>query len=240
VTEFTLDVPVIIEDGIHVDYGEQQIDVSRDPNRFIPDPSSPFYVPGTRPTFIVPFTGDGNLFGVQPQQFRYSLGRSRAELVKGEIHFTFTGANLDGNTARREFDSEMTLVKENLATLKTAIDRHNTELPDRIRNEIKQRKTKLLADAQIAAGVGFPIKKREGTPTTYAVPVQKRRPRIELPPASSSAFAPEPVLALAEYDDILGIIRNMVRVMEQSPKSIRENGRRRSKDPLLGPVKRAI
>ena len=79
VDEFTFDVPVLEEEGIHVDYGEQQIDVSGDPRRFITDRSQPFLIPGTRVTFIVPFTGDGHLFGVQPQNFSFSLGGSRAE-----------------------------------------------------------------------------------------------------------------------------------------------------------------
>lgn len=55
--EYTLDFPVLDEAKIHVDYGEHQIDVSRDPMRFIPDPSRPFYVAGTQVTFVIPFTG---------------------------------------------------------------------------------------------------------------------------------------------------------------------------------------
>ncbi|MFZ0392712.1 MAG: hypothetical protein WCF17_21810 [Terracidiphilus sp.] len=59
VDEFSLDVPVLEEEGIHVDDGEQQIDVSGDPRRFITDRSRSFLIPGTWVTFIVPFTGDG-------------------------------------------------------------------------------------------------------------------------------------------------------------------------------------
>ena len=192
--------------------------------RFITDRSQPFYIPGTRVTIIVPYTGDDNLFGVQPQNSVFSLGRSRAELKNGEIHFTFSGPNLDGNAVRRDFDNEMGQIKQNLASLKTHIDRHNAELPDKIRQEIQQRKTRLLADARLAAALGFPIKKREGVQNTYALPVQKRRPRIERPAASSGPFQPEPTLATADYDEILGIIRNMVRVMEQSPKAFEKMG----------------
>jgi hypothetical protein len=222
--EFTLDVPVINEEGTHVDHAEQQIDVSRDPMRFITDRNQPFYIPGTRITIIVPFTGDGNLFGVRPQSGVFSLGRSRAELKKSEIHFTFSGPSLDGNAVRRDFDNEVGQIKQNLANLKAQIDWHNAELAGKIRQEIQQRKTKLLADGKLANAIGFPIKKRDGVPTTYALPVQKRRPRVERPPAASGPFQPEPTLAVAEYDEILGIIRNMVRVMEQSPKAFERMG----------------
>lgn len=224
VAEFTLDMPVLNEEGIHVDYGEQTIDVSGDPNRMIFDRSQPFLISGTRVTFIVPFAGDGGLFSVHPQSFTYSLGRAHAERVHNELHFTYTGTNLTGDAVRREFDAELLQIKQNLGTLKTAIDKHNDELPQKVRQEIHQRKTKLLADAQFAEALGFPIKKREGIPTTYSVPVQKRKPRIEMPPASSATFQPEPTLAMAEYEEILGIIKNMVIVMEQSPKAFEKMG----------------
>jgi hypothetical protein len=224
VDEFTLDVPVLDEEGAHVDHHEQQIDVSRDPMRMIFDRSQPFYIPGTRITIIVPFSGDGNIFGLQPQSGTFSVGRSRAEVKKGEIHFTFSGPSLDGNAVRREFDNELGLIRQNLGNLKAAIDRHSAELPTKVRQEIQQRKTKLLADAKMVAAIGFPIKKREGIPTTYALPVQKRRPRIERPASSSATFQPEPTLAMAEYDEILAIVRNMVKVMEQSPKAFEKMG----------------
>jgi hypothetical protein len=57
VSEFSLDVPSIAEPEIHVDYGEKQIDVSRDPTRIFLDRGRPVYVAGTQVTFIVPFAG---------------------------------------------------------------------------------------------------------------------------------------------------------------------------------------
>lgn len=222
--EFTLDFPVLNEEGIHTDHGEQQVDVSRDPMRMIMDRSRPFYIPGTRLTVIVPFTGDGNLFAIQPQMRTFSLGGSKAELGNGEIRFTYSGPNLNGSAIRRDFDQEISQIKQNLGHLKAAIDQHNAALPGNIRQEIQQRKNKLLTDAEMARSIGFPIQKRDGVPTTYSVPVPKRRPRIERPPASHGAFQPEPTLAIADYDEILRIIGNMVRVMEQSPKAFEKMG----------------
>lgn len=222
--EYTLDVPVLDEAGIQIDHGEHQIDVSRDPMRFIPDPTRPFYVAGTRLTFIIPFTGDANLLRVQPQNFIYSLAGSNVEVVGSEIHVTYAAANLNAEGAKREFDNELRQIKQNLGNLKAAIDRHNAGLTQVIGTHIRQRKTKLLADANLAAAIGFPIKRRDGSPATYAVPVQKRRPKIERPASPSGPFQPEPVLAMAEYDDILGIVRNMVRVMEQSPRAFERMG----------------
>ncbi|MFL6304375.1 MAG: hypothetical protein ACJ72H_12630, partial [Candidatus Sulfotelmatobacter sp.] len=222
--EYTLDIPVLDEGSIHLDYGEHEVDVSRDPMRFIRDPSRPFLVSGTRVTFIVPFAGDRNILNLQPQNYTFSSSRSNVEIVGNEIHVTFASANLNAEGAKREFESELTLIRQNLGNLVTAIDRHNGELAQLIRTQVQQRKNKLLADASLAAAIGFPIKRRNGTLATYTVPVQKRRPRIERPVVASGPFQPEPVLAMAEYDDILGIVRNMVRVMEQSPKAFEKMG----------------
>jgi hypothetical protein len=65
--------------------------------------------------------------------------------------------------------------------------------------------------------LGLPIKRRGDAPTTYAVPVVRRKAHIEKPQATSAAFKPEPTLAAEEYERILSIINNMVMVMEKSP-----------------------
>lgn len=221
--KYTLDIPILNESEISVDYGEQKIDVSHDWTRGFDGPG-PFYVAGTRVTFIVPFEGDPNLFDVRPQQFSHSLSGSPAQIEGTEIHITYAGANLNAETARRSFDGELNQIRQNLANLKTAIDRHNANLSEVARSEIQKRKNKLLADANLASATGFPIRRRHGVPTTYAVPVQKRKPKIETPVVASGKFQPEPALAMAEYDEILGIIRNMVQVMERSPKAFEKMG----------------
>lgn len=224
VEEFTLNVPKIDESKIEMDYREKQIDVSGDPNRMFFDHHGPFYVAGTEFTFMLPFAGDAAFFDVQPQRFTYSSSGSVAALNDNEIHFTYEGANLNSETAKRSFESEVQLIKQNLQNLKIDVDRHNGELEQEIRQQVTQRKQKLLNDAQMAASVGYPIRRREGAPPTYAVPVQLRKPKIAAPPASSSSFKPEPVLAMEEYENILEIIRNMVQVMERSPKAFEKMG----------------
>jgi hypothetical protein len=64
--------------------------------------------------------------------------------------------------------------------------------------------------------IGLPMKKREGTPTTYAVPVTRRAPRIEQITVDTP-FKPEPALSKDDYEEILRIMKSMVQVMELSP-----------------------
>lgn len=222
--EYTQDLPVLDEGNVHVDYGEHQVDISQDPMRMISDRSRPFYIAGTRVTLIIPFTGDPNLLTIEPQNFTFNLGGSRAEIIENEIRVTLAGAQLSADRAKVEFDTELRQIKHNLSSLTTAFDAFHQRLPGLVRTQIQARKNKLLADANLAAAIGFPIKRRDGVPTTYAVPVQRRSPKIERPAVSTGPFEPEPVLAMAEYEEIIGIVRNMVRVMEQSPKAFEKMG----------------
>ena len=224
VEEFTLNVPTIDESKIEMDYGEKQIDVSGDPNRMFFDHEGPFYVPGTEFTFILPFTGDAAFFDIQPQSFTNSTSGSRAAIRDNEIHFTYAGANLNAEAANQEFKRELQFIRQNLQNLKSAVDRHHAQLEQEVRQQVTQRKQKLLNDAQMAASIGYPIRRRVGVPATYAVPVQRRTPKIAPPPVSSSSFKPEPSLAMEEYETILEIIRNMVLVMERSPKAFENMG----------------
>ena len=224
VDEFTLDVPTLDESKIEMDYREKQIDVSGDPNRMFFDHSGPFYVAGTEFTFILPFTGDAAFFDVQPQNFTYSLSGSRAVVQNYEIHFTYAGVNLNPEAAKRDFQNELQLIRQNLQNLKSTVERHNGELEREISQQVTERKQKVLNDAHIAASVGYPIRRREGVPATYAAPVQRRSPKVAPPAASSSSFKPEPALPMEEYEHILEIVRNMVQVMERSPKAFEHMG----------------
>ena len=219
VQEFSAQTPDIDESRIYVDLGEQQIDLSQDPTRFIRDRSKAFHVQGTRVTFIIPFSGDASWLQVQPQNFTYSSSGSNAVIVGSEIHITYSGLELNGERAKASFDNELRLFKVNLSNLKSSIDRYNAGLDAQVRSQVKQRKTKLLADSAMASSLGFPIKRREGAPATFAVPVQRRRPKVAQLTSSTVPYKPEPALAVTEYNNILNIIQNMVRVMEQSPQA---------------------
>src|SRR5262245_39425064 len=55
--KYHIDVPTLIDESITVDQHEVQIDVSRDPMRFIRDRSKPFHIAGTAVEVHISFTG---------------------------------------------------------------------------------------------------------------------------------------------------------------------------------------
>jgi hypothetical protein len=223
VDEHRLDVPIIKDDEIHVaDYGETKVDVSRDPNRFIDDSSRPFYIPGSRTKIAVPFEGDAEFFRISPTTFNMSL--PVGEIVGTEIHLTYTSASEDGEAIKREYQATVREIKQKLDWQRQTAEAFNNQLEGVVRDEITQRKKRILAGAGMVESLGLPIKRREGAPTTFAVSVPRRRPRVDRPKVTEQSFAPEPTLALEEYEYILSIIRNMVTVMEQSPRAFADIG----------------
>jgi hypothetical protein len=82
---FRVQAPVLTEGAISADAEEAQVDVSGDFDRDTFG-HGPHYVPGTRVTYYVPFSGDGGLFTCQPSQAHVQSsargsGRQRTSIV---------------------------------------------------------------------------------------------------------------------------------------------------------------
>ena len=107
-------------------------------------------------------------------------------------------------------------IKEYLRSLSESATQFNSQLENLVTSQLKARKDRLLADAGMTAAIGLPMKKRDGAPTTYAVPVARHVPKIEQIKVTG-AFKPEPALSDEDYQEILRIVKNMVHVMELSP-----------------------
>jgi hypothetical protein len=58
IEQFSINVPVLDEEKKYALTKETQVDVSRDPRRFIRDRSQPFYIAGTEVRVVIPFQGD--------------------------------------------------------------------------------------------------------------------------------------------------------------------------------------
>jgi hypothetical protein len=222
VEEFRLNVPVIKDEDIYIAHsGETQVDVSRDSMRVIHDRSQPFYIPGNKTVIAVPFQGDAEFFRIQPQT--YTLNPPRAEIGKGEILITYVRTDQNAEAIKQDYQRTVSSIKDYLRSLSESAAQFNGQLEGLATSQLKARKDRLLADAGMTAAIGLPMKKREGMPTTYAVPVTRRAPKIEQIKAGG-AFKPEPALSEEDYGEILRIMKNMVQVMELSPHAFLDMG----------------
>ena len=212
---FRVEPPVLRESDIQASQEEAQVDVSHDPQRFILDRSSPFYLSGTRVSFHVPFDGDPELFGAQPSSFTFSP--PNADVRDGELVFTYERLDHDAQAAKAEFERELAEVRKCLSWIQNDVAPFNESLRAKAKQRIERRREKLLKDQGMVSQLGYPLRRREEAPRTYTVPAARRRSRVARPARGDKPFVPEPALELAEYNHIISIIDDMVKVMERSP-----------------------
>ncbi|MBY0314419.1 MAG: hypothetical protein K2Q26_02800 [Bdellovibrionales bacterium] len=217
--KFGVDVIELDEPGIYAETNDVQADPRSlgDRNNYFFDDrmGSSRTISATEIAFHVPFSGEAELFQVQPSTFTFNP--PRAEIASGEVVFRYTFGTADAQTARSNFDRDLANVRQYVNNLKSDFIPFNAELKNVAQSRLQQRFSKLQKDNDVAAALGFPVKKRGDAPKTYAVPSVKRKlaPR---PQASTQAAAKlEPTLPLDEYEHILTVTKNMVTVIEQSP-----------------------
>ncbi len=213
--KFQIAIPSLLTDEIVVDQRETQIDVSRDHSRMIFDRSRPFHITGTEIQVEIPFNGEAEAFKVQPTT--YTLSPPRAEVRGGVLVLTIIGADLDADRVRGDIDRTINEIQSHLATLRVNAQGLHSQLPGQARSAIEARRQKLLSDRNLVGGLGFKMKPRDGTHQTYTAPNVRKKIAPSLPPASSSPYKPEPTLSNTDYEHILGVLQNMVHVMERSP-----------------------
>lgn len=222
VSEYVVHVPVLDEASIEVDRREAQIDVSRDPMRFDYGEGRPIYVTGTTINVFVPFSGDAGVFKIRPTTYTTSFPRA---VVQGQqLVLSLTGTNLNGDQLKLQIEAALREIKQYLGWLANDARGLNSQLEPLARSTIERRRQKFLADRDLVASLGYPLKMRADAPQTFRAPEVRRRVRLAPPAASAAPFKPEPALSMEDYEHILSVMENMALVMERSPSAFRTMG----------------
>lgn len=218
--KYKINVPVLDEENLVVDQREKQIDVSRDPNRYITDRSRPIYITGSEIEVEIPFTGEPQAFKIQPNP--YTLSPPRASVRGNLLMFTIVGTNLEATQVRGEIEQTIREVQSYLTNLRTNVAELNGQLQGEARTAIEARRNKLLANRNTVASLGFKMKERHHAPKTYVPAEVRKRISPVMPPASSAPYKPEPALGPNDYEHILGVMQGMTQVMELSPSAFHD------------------
>lgn len=213
--KFQIEIPTLLTDEIIVDQREAKIDISQDQNRMIRDRSKPVHITGTEIEVEIPFTGEAEAFKIQPTA--YTMSPPRAEVRGNVLALRIVGTNLNADGVRSDIDRTVNEIQNHLSTLRGNVAGLKTQLQNQVRSTIESRRQKLLADRNLVGGLGFKMKERPGTQQTFAAPEVRKKIAPTLPAASSAPYKPEPTLSNADYEHILGVLQNMVEVMERSP-----------------------
>lgn len=216
VEKYRINVPILKSDpaDIEASQDDEQFDARRDPNRVVFDSSHPVYIPGTRLTFHVPYSGDREVFYVRAST--YTMNPPRAVITDTEVQFTYLTADADdAPRLKTEFERELGRVREHLDWLVRDYSAFNDGLREQVRSRIEQRRAKLIADRGMVADLGFKVRERPSAPKTYTVSTTRRvvTPR---PPRGTGA-PPEPVLDAEIYELVLKVCTSMAVVLEQTP-----------------------
>lgn len=213
--EYVADPPRLHDDQITIDQGETRIDVSHDRDRYIRDRSKPFHITGIAVTFFVPFEGESELFKCRPSAS--TSAPPRAEVGNGELRMRYDKSDHDAERLKAEFQRELGEINRYLEWVQKDVAAFNKTIRQKAETRINHRREKLLKDQGLVAGLGFPMRERADAPKTYVAPEVRRKPKIEMPKASTQPYVQEPILDIGDYEHILKVVNNMVLVMERSP-----------------------
>lgn len=212
-------------DGVH----ESKIDVQHDLRYGGSNMGRPVMIDATSVTVHIPFTGDANLLRKTPST--HSTVSPQAVIDAGEIRWTHTQPGLTNEQMLSAFDAFKRAAEQAAQYSRAEVQAHNTALEGVVRQHVSNRRARLLEQRQLAAALPFPIRP-SGSASTYALPL--RRTKIHLTaPRPAAPFQPEPALAEAMYEDVLGRIVAWGNAMERTPKSVGALDEEGLRDQLL-------
>lgn len=207
--------PLVLDwEAMTVSSKDTKIDVSAEWNRAIFDRGSPFYIEGTELTFHIPFTGEHDLFKFQPPTFTFNP--PRGIVGRHELRLVASAPADSREGLKGALDNEVAKVKDYVDNANADVAAFNARLDGAAMAAAERRRAKVLADRELVASLGIPVKDREQATPTYSVaPTHHKAAR---PSPGHAAQRPEPVLPADEYEHVLTIARGMSSVMERSPK----------------------
>lgn len=178
----------------------------------------------------VPFEGEHRVFMFRPRC--WTMRDWYTTVAEDELQISWIGASGDITAARKRFEEELDQIAKHLAWAKELIDPHNAGLRDAAEQLITGRRDKLLADRDMEAALGFPVRRRAGAPL-HGVPVARRRITTRPRPQASGPFEPEPELLSADYEAALEIIGRFRNGLERSLPTAAKMGEEDIRNQLL-------
>lgn len=232
VEKYSFDPPQLRRDDIYIENeGESKIDVSGRFDYDVRHRNRPYYVSGTFLTVAIPFYGDRDLFDFKPST--YNFNPPSGEVSESSVLITFQGVNLDADRTQVEIDATAGQIERYLEWVRNDCNRWNERVATEAENCIRNRKNRLLEQADLVTALGLPIKRRLDSDVVSAVPVTRKKRPVVLPPPPIEAFKPEPALPDGEYDYILNVIDNMSQSIERSPSTFAQMKEEQIRDLIL-------
>lgn len=233
--KFNIDVPRIIRESIYVDEpSEVAINVGGDPRY---DYGTPLYrdrhptIKGTRIVIHVPFEGEAELFKWQPSSF--SLNPPRAQIGHQELLLVYEISSSETINLQQRYQKEVDQIEKYLQTARSNVENCLREVPGIISSVISSRKARLQKNISVVVNLGLPVRRLGDQTVSVSLPKKRRPSPVPLPKVSPGPYKSEPIIDLAEYDHILGIIESLTIAIERSPSAFLHMGEEQLRDHIL-------
>lgn len=228
--KYSVAVPTLDRDGMEASHHERQYAAYDQWDK------RAIMVPGEAYDFEVPFTGDADIFHMQPNS--YDSNPPSAVVAGSKLKFTIAGRTLAPEAVQKEVNSLLESIDRYLGWHRSMWASYPDQLGREIRQRIEARSARLLqqkSSAAALAGLGIKIKEKVGDARTFVPPTVKQKIQPQLPPMRP-AMPPEPTLDKDVYQNILGLIRGAGRSIEQSSSRTRSLDEETLRDMFLVPL----
>lgn len=220
-------------DGLQLSHSEQMISIDQHPSGVFGSRYSPYQksaYPRQVITFHLPFSGEAELLKCRPSScIMWTMDIS---VSRNEIRFDLINWRDDIEELKREQNGIIDRIRKQSESVAAEVGQFNSSLEEQARLIISGRKQQLLKQASLVESLGIPLRKASGVPQTFAVPVVPKNLTVK-PSASDVAYAPQPTLDDATYQNILSIIHEMGVAMERHPSTYASKQEEELRDFLL-------
>lgn len=193
-------------------------------------------VPGVAFDFELPFSGDPQLFKIRPAA--HDMNPPVAVIAGNVIRFSVAMREADAAVVKGEVDKLVRSIERYLAWHRELWANFPADLAREVRQRIDLRRERLMKQKSAAAALadyGIKLREKPGDARTYVPPAIKQQIQPKLPPMRP-ARPPEPTLDDAQYEIILGLLRDAGHSIEQSASRMRELDEEALRDIFLVPL----
>ncbi len=141
------------------------------------------------------------------------------QLSEPYIHIEVTSSKTKQRDIEMDVRAFLKEFKRTAQKLAQDLEKHNAKMRRSARDFFLARKRRLLKQYGILQSIGYPMKKRQDVPETFAIPTDQVRKQIQIikPMVLEEKYVPEPELHEAIYHDILKTMYDLGKMIERKP-----------------------
>jgi hypothetical protein len=192
----------------------------------------PVYVDGIEVVIRIPYSGQTELWRMQPSTYDYNPPRAG---VNGNELIIRVVARVERakSTIPEGYKQTVESIRKYLGWQKTMIEQHNRRLPETVRQHVERRKRNLNVHTELDDIFDIPLARDPHAPSVMSIPIQRKVVK-PLPPIPSAPAEKRYEVKEAEYIHILEIIRHEGRSFESTPGTYVKLGEEELRNIILG------